>query len=379
MLVAVPPSFRHGEDVLRIEARGHPAHTRLLEIELHAGADEPGSGYAVRGNILDLRKTGLVPLIPEVQNAGFIHHMQLFLRTGPAADGAVVEELRVEQPYVAMEASAHTGGEGCRDPIDRLQPLVGEPLAPGFEKHVTRLFGGPLGCSHLMTLAQTIGRTLPAAIETEEAARAAGAAPREPGERVFKRTISIDGLTSATDEHMEVVLQLSDLETAPHAETTSALARLRRQHEVQAHARIAMSGLVLDSLDCAERTRTLGDRGSAAWMDFADRSAELAPLVGAPVMPGLGRRLLDLLGGQRERAPMLDALLHLGPGFLQSIAAVGDAALGAPGTLPPVAGVGGNAGACYMWRHDGAIERKRGAAIVSNEPATAAPTRSEHR
>jgi len=344
----------------------------MLEIELLAGHAE--GTFTVRSNIVDLRKHGLVPLIGEIQNAGFIHHMQIGLDLGSAESGARVEQVRVEQPYVAIESTPTTGGECCRDPIDRLLALQGESLLPGFEKHVTRLFGGPLGCSHLMTLGQTIGRALPSAIATEAAAQRSGAAARAPGERIFKRTVYIDGLSSQDGSEIQLALQQCDLTTAPHAAIDHSLERLEQQHEVQAHAVVAMDGLRLLALDCNERVRGLGDIGSDGWLHFEDRSEDVATLVGERIMPGLGSRLFGALATAPERRVLLDALLHLGPGFLQSIAPLGEALLGQPGAPPPVAGVGGNPNACYMWRNGGAMEQRREVMLAR---ATSATTASE--
>jgi hypothetical protein len=323
----------------------------MLEVELLAA---PGERLTVRGNILDLRKTGMVPLLSDLQNAGFVHHMQLSLTV--EAETGLVEQVRIEQPYVAIEASAASGGECCRDPSDRLLALEGEHLVPGFEKHVSRLFGGPLGCSHLMTLGQTVGRALPCEIAEERAKKA----EREPGERIFKRTVFVDGLASPDGAAMELVLQQSDLATTPRTQLSQPLERLDRQHEVQARAVIRMNGLELQTLGCEERSRGFADVGAPSWNQWHDRADELGDLVGERIMPGFGSRLLAKFGQSGERRRLLDALLHLGPGFLQCIAALGDGGLMlAGGTSSGVEDIGGNRDACYMWRSSGALGRTR--------------------
>jgi hypothetical protein len=327
----------------------------MLEVELLAA--ERGQ-LEVRGNVVDLRKSGVVPLLTELQNAGFIHHMQLDL-TIDAAD-ARVTSVRIDQPYVAIEASRGTGGECCRDPAERLNGLEGERLVPGFEKHVTRLFGGPLGCSHLMTLGQTVGRALPRAIEAEGLARAADGAAREVGERIFKRTVFADGLAPADGSAIELVVQQCDLTTAPRVRVGKPFERFARQHEVQARALVAMDGLRIESLACEERARELEDVGSDVWTRWIPHDDEIEPLVGERIMPGLGSRLIARFGGREERRVLLDALLHLGPGFLQCIAALGDGGLIGPSRdAPAVDAIGGNRDSCFMWRSNGALDQRR--------------------
>jgi hypothetical protein len=337
----------------RIPASGHPAHTRMLEVELLA---EPDGRLRARGSILDLRRMGFAPMVNDVQTSGFVHHMQIELAI--AADSPRVEAIRIEQPYVAVEASAATGGESCRDPRDRLLALEGELLEPGFEKRVSQLFGGPLGCSHLLTLGQTMGRTLPHVIASERASLARSGSRREPGERIFKRAVFVDGLVSDDPQLMELVLQQADFTTRPRARVESPVERLDQQHEIQAHARVPLESLTLASLRCEERTRGLEELGRDAWHEWTDRSDELQDLVGARIIPGLGGKLLAKYAERSERRILQDALLHLGPGFLQCVAALSDGMMASSKPAPVHAAIGGQTDACYIWRSGGKIAQR---------------------
>ena len=75
-----------------LELRGHPLHTRSLTIVLRQGED--GATLA-RGDIIDLRKTGFVPMPDGLQTAGIVHHMILEARVG--ADRRL-EKLETAQP-----------------------------------------------------------------------------------------------------------------------------------------------------------------------------------------------------------------------------------------------------------------------------------------
>ena len=76
------------------------------------------------------------------------------------------------------------------------------------------VFGGALGCSHLLTLAQLMGASVPRflALSPELAARA-------PGERIAKRALFLDGFEAAGGG-LEIALQLSEFLTRPEAAMT---------------------------------------------------------------------------------------------------------------------------------------------------------------
>src|SRR5207249_985813 len=87
-----------------------------------------------------------------------------------------------EQPTVAFEPSATTGGESCRDPIGRVVALAGATLDATFNRRLTGIIGGPLGCSHILTLARLLGSTVAWALQCD---RATPGAVRQAGERLF--------------------------------------------------------------------------------------------------------------------------------------------------------------------------------------------------
>lgn len=358
---------------MRLDASGQPAHTRLLELELFQHTPDT---FSLRSQILDLRKMGFVPMGGSIQNAGVIH--QMTIDADVDATTRTIRSLSVAQPRVAFEATAETGGECCRDPSDRLRALEGERLDEAFARRVSRVFGGGLGCSHLLTLGQTIGRALPFALEAEAGRRERRGARRAPGERLFKRSVYIDGLSEPDACAMELVVQQCDLHERPLAQVADPLERLERQDEVRVHATVDMVdfAMTLHTLEGAERSRGPATMASARWQTH---SAALAPLVGRRVMPGLGGALFGLLGERSERRLLLDALLHLGPGFLQCIAALSDDWSERPARGSPVASMGGREDACYMWRSDGVLARRRqrfleeGAAATRPVAASAPP------
>lgn len=332
-------------------ASGHPLHTRTLTLEAFRAK---GARLRVEGVILDLRKCGFVPTGGDLQTAGFIHHMRLSLEVDAAS--ARIERLEAAQPTVAFEPTALSAGTSCRDPAPRLGALVGERLDAGFVRRLGAVFGGPLGCSHLLTLAQWLGASVPRFLAAEPALGA-----RAPGERVAKRTLFLDGFERA-EGGLEVTIQQSEFQTNPEAAVTQPLERLARQHELRVLARIDAGASRIEALDAAERERAPATLGSAVWRSRRDA---VAPLAGGPALRGLAPRVLARLGEAPADAPLRDALLNLAPGLIQCLAALSDRlvtrfAAGRPaGPLPRELSVGGYPDSCYMWRSDGPLARSR--------------------
>jgi hypothetical protein len=336
---------------MRIDARGTPSHTRTLSVAvLHDDARR----VQVHGTVIDLRKRGLVPMAGDLQTAGVIHLMHVdaqVLREGPT-----LEAIRADQPQVAFEPSAGTGGECCRDPVRSIEALAGSPLDAEFARRLSGAIGGPRGCSHVLTLAQLAGSTTRTALEVDAELHGERVA-REPGQRMFQRSLSIDGLEDA-ERGLALSLQLADVHfgTAPHAD--DPVARLARQREIRVHADIDLGAMRIRDIGAAERISDPATFQTAAW-----QPRDLAFLEGHPALGGMARTLFSKLPDTPADRPLLDALLNLAPAVIQCIPALTEhwrrwreAAAGraASGEEPPsmMAG-GGMVDSCYMWRRDG--------------------------
>ncbi len=360
MTPADPSSTAPKLELEPLVTRGHPVHTRILTVELSRGEDET---LHALGKIIDMRKCGWVPTAGELQSAGFIHDMAIGAVVN--AESRVLERFVPTQRVVAFEANEATGGDSCRDPIDRLRALEGERLDEDFVSTLRAEFGGPRGCSHLLALAQLMGSTLPATLEHEAGIQAAGRPARRPGERIFRRALFIDGFEGENDV-MELALQLTDVHSAPADEMERWLDRFDHQHEVRALAHVETEGMSFLRLDALERERGRENLASAPWLP---RSQDLAGLVGHSALRGLGPELLRRFGGSPEERPFLDALLNLAPGLIQCLAARANRMIeqlvshtgegGAKPRIPKSAGVGGFPDSCYLWRSGGALTKAR--------------------
>jgi hypothetical protein len=359
------------DEAPEICVRGTPAHTRTLDVALFQA--EPGR-LAARGLILDLRKRGLVPMAGDVQAAGVIHRMSI--EAALSLDGPTLESIRAEQPDVAFEPSPGTGGECCRDPVERIEALAGATLDADYARRLGGAIGGPRGCSHVLTLAQLLGSTALRALEADRQAFGAPA-ERRAGERLFDRSLSIDGVESP-DGRLELALQLADLHLAPTPAEAEPLDRLCSQREIRIGAQVDLSVMQLVHIAAAERVDDAKTDGGAAW-----RPLDVGFLEGKSVLTGMARTLFGSLGEDPAQRPLLDALLNLAPAVIQCMPALTnywqrwrEARAAGGETGEPRGGngpMGGMLDSCYMWRRDGALQRKlsgpapRGAAAEASD------------
>jgi hypothetical protein len=315
--------------------------------------------WHARGDVIDLRKNGFVPSNYDLQPSGIIHMMSIDLDFDP--DTLIIAEIEVGQPVVAVEASAGTNGECCRDPAPRLLDLAGEKLDHAFAKKLGIQFGGALGCSHLLTLFQLMASTVPRAVELEHARRKLERNDPEFGERFFRRSVFVDG-NQHSRELTDVAVQLADTHSRPIKPGARVTERLALSHEVKTFASIDRKRFTIERLQVRERERTSQTVGSAQWTDHGEL---VSPFVGERIIPGMAGRSFKLLGGDPRYRPVLDNLLMFAPGFIQITAALMDEYFenreqsdhtGAK-EKPAVANLGGNADSCYMWRRGGPIEK----------------------
>jgi hypothetical protein len=277
-----------------------------------------------------------------------------------APDPPRIVAIAAEQPHVAFEPTAATGGESCRDPRARLEALAGTILDSGGASRLGAVLGGHLGCSHVLTLAQLVLATARTGLALE-GERHVGV-ERPAGQRVFHRSLSVDGIVGRDGLHL--VLQLADIHFAPVAVdyTGDPLARLASRLEIRAQAEIDLDAMVLRSLRAAERA-TSREVILGPWRDRSDR---LADLPGRSALGGMAAALFDRLAGDPSDRPLLDALLHLAPTLIQCVPAMMEHWQSRPGAARPgmMAG-GGMTDSCYMWRRGGALHQRMNAELAA--------------
>ncbi len=322
---------------------GHPLHTRSVTLKVTA-ADN--GRWSARGDIIDLRKMGFAPLHCDLQPAGIIHHMCIDLLVEPAT--LVVEALVAAQPVVAVELSPRSCGESCRDPVGALDDLVGEALDGEFRGKLSRVFGGPRGCSHLLALFQFMARAIDRAAQYERRCNGQLATGREPGEPLFQSSLFVDGFqTPARD--FELALQISDCLVRPEAEVGTALSRFQYDEGARVFARVDASSLTLADVRAATRAREFEtlDR------DWTERAEWAGRLDGRSIAGGLGGFVAEAYAREPEARVLQDGLAQLAPGYIQILAAVADQWI-ARGTADDAEKpLGGHIDSCYIWREGG--------------------------
>jgi len=331
---------------MRLDAHGHPLHTRALSVTLARRADGKLDAH---GDVLDLRKRGFVPVGGDLQPSGIVHHMILDGVVDPAT--AVLETIAVRQPHVAFEPSATSEGESCRDPAGRVAALAGARLDASWSGRLSAEIGGPRGCSHVLTLGQLLGASVAWAL-----GHGAGGDRRwRAGERTFRRDVIVDGYEPAEGE-VALALQLTDLFWAPSPPRARAMDRFAAVHEMHALVPVDMGRYVFGAIRAAERRRVAATLGDAPWVD---RSAELAGLAGLGLGRGVSAAILERFAAAPEDGPLRDGLLMLAPALIQVMAALSEAWPAVARAQGWVVGMGGRPDSCWMWRQGGPLLRAR--------------------
>jgi hypothetical protein len=333
---------------MEIEAIGAPAHTRTLVVSL---VQLDAQRVLANGTILDVRKRGLVPMASDLQTAGVIHDMSV--RAEIALSPPRIAAIATAQANVAFEPSLATGGECCRDPGPRIAALADTPLDGDSTRRLGTALGGPLGCSHVLTLAQLVLSTAHTALALERERH--GDAARPAGQRIFHRSLTIDGVLGG--DRLQLALQQADVHFTPLAlrPDTDPLDRLAGRLEIRAQADIDPDAMVLRSLRAAERD----SGGNGFYGTWRDRSAPLADLAGKSALAGMAAGLFARLGARAADRPLLDALRNLAPTVIQCVPALMERWQSQPGAARPgmMAG-GGMVDSCYMWRRGGAMHQR---------------------
>lgn len=325
-----------------------PIHTRNFDVAVRAATpDSEGSPghWDARGELVDLRKGGFVPIAADLQTGGLLHHMQVRAGVDPRADR--LTEVSAEQRRVAFEASTLSCGESCRDPVDRIAEIGGAPVAD-VDGRLLEAIGGPRGCTHLLALSRHVGATL---VELALPAQRPAPSGWRAGERLFYRTVVYDAAERG-DDAFAVHFQLMDIAYVPTVEIPLPLERFGRQTEVRGRAIVSSADLALRDLALSRRDRDRNEIGAAAWTDLGPR---WGPLLGHPVARGWRRRVLA--SGGRAGEPVTAALLDLAGAVLQCIASCTEHWPAQAVASPSVVVSGGPPDSCYMWRADGVLGR----------------------
>jgi len=287
-----------------------------------------------------------------MQGMGIIHHMELVWTLD--RKGRIIESLAPAQPTVAFDASPETEGESCRDPIARMQALAGTQLGEGLGGALREAVGGPLGCSHLVTLALFMHAAIRAGLSHQTTVHPARSVPIA-ATPLFRRDLVFDA-HEISDGNVEVLVRLGDLHWNDAPPDALAPDRFASLHELAARVSVHLWPGELRRVTGEERTRTADRFAAVAW---EDRCTELAALEGLGLARGASGEIARRLGHDGAMRPWRDAFLMLAPALVQCRAAHGDAWHEKVRGTPRHPGLTAIPDSCYMWRRGGALERVR--------------------
>lgn len=322
---------------------GEPIHTRCLAVAFTQGR---GESVEFRADILDLRKAGLMALAGRIASAGIIHKMEL--RGAFSSETGRLERIEWDQSHVMHEANPSTRGESCRDPMVRLEGLVGTRLGEGFAGELKQCFGGPLGCTHINTLFQELSAFV-SRLRSVMSEHPELSGSRASGERIARRSLYFDAFLPDDVATTQISVRVADLFFAACDEEGSE--RLLSHDEVRLIAEVDLSGWRLRNVQARERCRQGPSCGDMPWQS---RSEELGDFQGQSLSGGMTRFALERFAGRDEDARILSAFLSLAPGMTQVGAALSDALLPSSNARPGGMTSMGR-GPCYMLRADGPL------------------------
>lgn len=348
---------------MQLEVAGEPIHTRCLGIALKQAA----AGLVdFRADILDLRKGGLMALAGRVTMAGIIHKMEL---TGSfEAESGRLERIEWAQSHVMHEPNVSSRGECCRDPMPRLNGVVGARFGTDFTAALKGCFGGPLGCTHVNTLLQEVDAFVASHLARRRDDREY-AKPRSVAERIGARSLYFDAFFREGGVTTDLSVRLADLYYAPS--DTSGREVVSLHAEVRLLAEADLAGWQLRALAARQRSRPGPTCGESAW---ESRTGDLEAFVGRSLYGGMNRFCLERFGGREADARLLSALMSLAPGMTQVGAAVSDRLTPSSSARPLASGLSGP-GPCYMLRADGPLMES--IRTSAPEPGRAEPARAE--
>jgi hypothetical protein len=330
---------------VRLDVDGEPIHTRAQSVLVTL---RPDGRLDARGSLLDLRTRGFLPIGGSMQGMGIIHHMELGWTVDPTR--RVVEDWAPSQPTVAFEATPETAGESCRDPIDRVASLADVPLGSSLSTTLRERIGGPLGCSHLVTLGLFMDAAIRAGLDRRDVP-SGGDSPRP----LWRRDLVFDAHEQASGE-VRVGMRQGDLDWNDRGAEARAPERFARHHELVGRIDVDLWPGTLLAVHGVERARSTSSFIGVGW---TERDAMLAPLAGTGLARGAAGEMTRRLGAHDDVAPWRDAFVMLPPALVQCRAAHTDAWHEKVRASERHPGLTALPDSCYMWRRSGALERIR--------------------
>ena len=124
-----------------------PIHTRDISFRTFPAE---GDRVIVQGELKDYRYVPVFDITGQVREPGVIHHMRLFCLVAP--EPLRILKAEADMPTVPMAE--------CRTCLDRVPPLEGMEIRPGFTRRIDELMGKTRGCTHFCGLVKAMAQEM---------------------------------------------------------------------------------------------------------------------------------------------------------------------------------------------------------------------------
>jgi hypothetical protein len=310
----------------------------------------------VRAELRDVRKVGMPEILGRKRPPGVVHHM--ILEAALDRD-LVVRAIDTRMETIPFEPSERTWGEGCRHILPNYQHLLGTRIDAGYAAHVNETVGGPLGCFHLLSMAQC----LPLAVRAASGRLCGGA-----------RLMPAGGRSAVLDSCASWVADSPHWAEARETEG-SGFRKLRRSLRIGAttdeRMRLGMTAELTDQVDDAPLLRAtlslwldapkfkiLEARASLTGTPFAlclATASRARRLEGLAIAKGFTGAALDRIAGPAGCAHLAALVIAVTPVIPQASGALATFQRQSPDELLRSRTGGPQVDSCHMWRAEGPL------------------------
>ncbi|MET0151678.1 MAG: DUF2889 domain-containing protein [Candidatus Binatia bacterium] len=320
----------------------------------------PSDRLEVRAELRDVRKVGMPEVLGRQRPPGVVHHMIL---EAVLDRDLVVRAIDARMETIPFEPSEKTRGEGCRHILPNYQHLLGTRIDAGYAAHVNETVGGPLGCFHILSMAQC----LPLAVRAASGRLCAGA-----------RLMPAGGRSAVLDSCASWAADSPHWGEARETEGTG-FRKLRRSVRIGAttdeRMRLGMAAELTDQVEEVPAIRAalslwlevpkftiLEARASLSGAPFAlcpATGARAPQLEGLSIAKGFTGAALDRIAGPAGCAHLAALVIAVTPVIPQASGALAAFLKQSPDEMLRSRAGAPQVDSCHMWRAEGPLVNLR--------------------
>jgi hypothetical protein len=328
-------------------------HERTVAIDARPS---PGDRLEVRAELRDVRKVDMGETLGRRRPAGVVHHMIL---EAVLDESLAVRAIDARMETIPFEPSERTWGEGCRHILPNYQHLLGTRIDSGYAAHVNETVGGPLGCFHILSMAQC----LPLAVRA--------ASGRLCGGGRLAPSSGRETLRDSCSEWTADSPHWNEVREVPGAGFRELHRRVRIVASVDDRKRLGMAAELTDQLEDTPELRAaltlwldtprfgiLEARAGLTGTPFASCPAALGGvprLEGLVIAKGFTGAALERMAGPAGCAHLAALVIALTPVVPQASGAMAVFLRQSPQERLGNRAGGPQVDSCHMWRADGPL------------------------